>query len=42
MSIFEAIAIAALFGVLTSMIRFVVLAWLPETPVADFFRKTIR
>lgn len=42
MSVFEAIAIATVFGVLTSMVRFAVLAWMPDTSTAEFFRKTIR
>lgn len=41
MSILDAALIALSFGVLTSIARFVVLAWMPQTRMARFFRKTI-
>lgn len=42
MSMFEAVAIAVVLGVFTCMVRFAVLAWMPDTTVARFFRRTAR
>lgn len=42
MTVVEAIAIATTFGLATCIVRFAVLAWLPDTMIARFFRKTVR
>lgn len=41
MTLFDAFLIAVSFGVLTAILRFAVLAWMPHTVLSRFFERTL-
>ncbi|WP_268884013.1 hypothetical protein [Jannaschia marina] len=41
MTVLESLVLAGSLGVLTAILRFVVLAWMPDTTIARLFRRTV-